>query len=162
MARCNTTEPVPMSEPSSTVQPSRCARWPIVQSAPTTVSSWRVQCSTAPSCTDVRAPITMRLWSPRSTAWGQMVAPGPITTLPMIVHSGCTNASGSICGTMSARAYRAMDSESSLSCVDEDIVNEHVHTVAEQGYTIVKNAIEPEFVDTLGKELQALERLFQV
>ena len=34
--------------------------------------------------------------------------PGPSTTLPMIVASGCTKASGSICGTMSPRAYSAM------------------------------------------------------
>ena len=47
-----------------------------MQSSPTTVSSSRVQWSTAPSCTDVRAPITMRLWSPRSTACGQIVDAG--------------------------------------------------------------------------------------
>ena len=49
-----------------------------MQSAPTIVSSSRVQWSTAPSCTDVRAPITMRLWSPRNTACGQIVDPGPM------------------------------------------------------------------------------------
>ena len=65
-----------------------------MQSAPTIVSSSRVQWSTAPSCTDVRAPTTMPLWSPRSTACGHTVTPGPITTLPMIVASGCTKASG--------------------------------------------------------------------
>ncbi len=48
-----------------------------MQSSPTTVSSSRVQCSTAPSCTDVRAPTTIRLWSPRSTACGQIVDAGP-------------------------------------------------------------------------------------
>jgi ectoine hydroxylase-related dioxygenase (phytanoyl-CoA dioxygenase family) len=46
--------------------------------------------------------------------------------------------------------------------MDEDVIAEHVRTVAEQGYTIVKNAIEPELVDTLRKELQALEQFFRV
>ncbi len=87
-AACNTIEPVPTSAPSSIVQPSRCTRWPIVQSAPTVVSSSRVQCSTEPSCTDVRAPTTIRLWSPRSTACGHTVTPAAMTTLPMIVASG--------------------------------------------------------------------------
>jgi len=72
----------------------------IVQSSPTIVSSSRVQCKTAPSWTPVRAPITMRLWSPRNTVCGQLVDPGPITTLPMMVPSGCTNASGSIRGSL--------------------------------------------------------------
>ena len=39
-----------------------------------------------------------------SLGLGQIVAPAAITTFPMIVQSGCTNAPGSICGTMSASA----------------------------------------------------------
>ena len=35
-----------------------------------------MQWITAPSWIDVRAPITMRLWSPRSTACGQIVDSG--------------------------------------------------------------------------------------
>jgi ectoine hydroxylase-related dioxygenase (phytanoyl-CoA dioxygenase family) len=46
--------------------------------------------------------------------------------------------------------------------MDQDVIDEHVHIVAEQGYTIVKDAIEPELVDTLRKELRALEQFFQV
>ena len=55
-ARCSTIEPVPISAPSCTVQHSRCARWPITTSSPTTVGVIGVVWRTAPSCTDVRAP----------------------------------------------------------------------------------------------------------
>src|SRR5689334_16284119 len=64
---------------------------------------------------------------------------------------------------MSPRAYRAMGAESSVSWnMDEEVIAEHVHIVGEQGYTIVKNAIEPELIDTLRKELQLLEQFFEV
>ena len=95
-----------------------------MQSSPTVVSSSRVQCRTAPSWTDVRAPITMRLWSPRSTACGQIVDPAPTTTLPMIVASGWTNASGSMSGSMSPRAYSAMGADSNLFAMDVDLCSQ--------------------------------------
>jgi ectoine hydroxylase-related dioxygenase (phytanoyl-CoA dioxygenase family) len=46
--------------------------------------------------------------------------------------------------------------------VDDAVVEEHVHIVAEQGYTIVKGAIEPELVDTLRRDLEQLEEFFAV
>ena len=48
--------PCRSSAPSCTVQHSRCARWPITTSSPTTVGVIGVVCRTAPSCTEVRAP----------------------------------------------------------------------------------------------------------
>ena len=88
--------------------------------------------------------------------------PGPITTLPMIVHSGCTKASGSICGTMSPRAYSAMARKVACPAVDDAAVAQHVRAVAEQGYTIVEDAIEPELVDALRRDLEQLEQFFEV
>jgi len=41
-------------------------------------------------------------------------------------------------------------------------VAQHVHRVAEHGYTIVEDAIEPELVDTLRRDLERLERFFEV
>jgi ectoine hydroxylase-related dioxygenase (phytanoyl-CoA dioxygenase family) len=41
-------------------------------------------------------------------------------------------------------------------------VNLHVKRVAEEGYTIVENAIEPELVDALNDDLLRLERFFDV
>ena len=41
-------------------------------------------------------------------------------------------------------------------------VDAHVAEVAEQGYTIVENAIEPDFVDALHDDLLRLERAFDV
>ena len=58
-APCSTIDPLPTRAPSSIVQPSRCTRWPITQSAPTIVGYRTVVCSTDPSWIDVRAPITM-------------------------------------------------------------------------------------------------------
>ena len=46
--------------------------------------------------------------------------------------------------------------------MDDDVIAEHVRIVAEQGYTIVKGAIEPELVDTLRRDLEQLEAFFQV
>jgi hypothetical protein len=41
-------------------------------------------------------------------------------------------------------------------------VERHVEEVAERGYTIVEDAIEPPFVDALADDLQRLERCFDV
>ena len=41
-------------------------------------------------------------------------------------------------------------------------VAQHVHRVAEHGYTIVEDAIEPELVDALRRDLERLERFFGV
>jgi ectoine hydroxylase-related dioxygenase (phytanoyl-CoA dioxygenase family) len=46
--------------------------------------------------------------------------------------------------------------------VNDDVIAEHVRLVAEQGYTIVKGAIEPELVETLRGDLEQLEAFFQV
>ena len=45
-----------------------------------------------PSCTEVRAPTSIRPWSPRSTAHGQTDASGPMLTRPMTTASGWTKA----------------------------------------------------------------------
>ena len=66
----------------------------MVQRSPTVVGHSSVTCSTALSCTDVPAPTTMSLSSPRSTAPDQIEASGPIVTRPMMIASGITNASG--------------------------------------------------------------------
>src|SRR3954453_14569510 len=47
----------------------------------------------------------------------------------------------------------------SLSCMELEL---HVKEVAEQGYTIVEDAIEPELVDALNDSLDRLERFFDV
>src|SRR3954447_8887550 len=47
----------------------------------------------------------------------------------------------------------------SLSCMDMEL---HVKEVAEQGYTIVRDAIEPELVDALNDSLARLERFLDV
>ena len=41
-------------------------------------------------------------------------------------------------------------------------VAQHVRRVAEHGYTIVEDAIEPELVDALRRDLEQLERFFEV
>src|SRR4051794_31869116 len=41
-------------------------------------------------------------------------------------------------------------------------VDAHVARIAEQGYTIVENAIAPDFVDALDDDLLRLERAFDV
>ena len=41
-------------------------------------------------------------------------------------------------------------------------VERHVRAVAEEGYTIVEDAIEPELVDALRRDLEQLERFFEV
>jgi ectoine hydroxylase-related dioxygenase (phytanoyl-CoA dioxygenase family) len=46
--------------------------------------------------------------------------------------------------------------------VDHAVVAQHVQQVADQGYTIVENAIEPELVDVLHRDLDQLERFFGV
>jgi ectoine hydroxylase-related dioxygenase (phytanoyl-CoA dioxygenase family) len=46
--------------------------------------------------------------------------------------------------------------------VDDEVIAEHVRIIGEQGYTIVKGAIEPELVDTLRRDLQQLEEFFAV
>ena len=89
-ASCSTTEAVPMSDRSWTTQPSRWARWPMVQSSPTMVGCLGVQWITAPSWTLLRAPMRIRPSSPRSTAWGHTEASGPSSTAPITTASGWT------------------------------------------------------------------------
>ena len=86
------------------MQPSRCALCPTTQSSPMIVGCSAVQCTIVPSWIDVRAPIRMLPWSPRSTAVGQTVDSGPISTSPITTASGWTKAVGSILGARSPRA----------------------------------------------------------
>ena len=46
--------------------------------------------------------------------------------------------------------------------MDDAAVATHVHAVAEQGYTIVEDAIEPELIDALRRDLVRLEQFFGV
>ena len=46
--------------------------------------------------------------------------------------------------------------------MDEAVVARHVQAVADQGYTIVEDAIEPELVDALRRDLANLEKFFHV
>jgi ectoine hydroxylase-related dioxygenase (phytanoyl-CoA dioxygenase family) len=46
--------------------------------------------------------------------------------------------------------------------MDDAVVETHVRAVAEEGYTIVENAIEPELVDALRRDLTRLEQFFAV
>ena len=79
--------------------------WPTVQPSPTTVGCSGVVCRTEPSCTEVRAPISMRPPpSPRSTASGQIVLSAPMRTAPITTASGWTKASGWISGVSSPSA----------------------------------------------------------
>src|SRR5438067_730664 len=90
VAPFNTIDPDPMRALLPTVQPSRWAQCPMVTSSPMIVSSAPVQWITVPSCTEVRAPMTMRPESPRNTAPGQTDAPRPNVTPPITVASGWT------------------------------------------------------------------------
>ena len=105
VTRFSVTEPEPIRQPSCTTQPSRCALCPTTQSAPISVGHSCVQCTTVPSCTDVRAPTSIRPWSPRSTAHGHTDASGPILTWPMTTASGWTKAVSWISGSYSPSAY---------------------------------------------------------
>jgi hypothetical protein len=86
----STTEPDAIRQPSPIIAPSMCALWPIVQPAPMSVGFAWLQCTIVPSWTLVRAPISIRLLSPRSTAVGQIDAPAPRVTLPISTASGWT------------------------------------------------------------------------
>ena len=88
--RCRSTDPEPIRQPSSTVQPSRWALCPTTQSAPMVVGSSSVQCTTVPSWIEVRAPTVMGAPSPRSTAVGQTDASAPMVTAPITTASGWT------------------------------------------------------------------------
>jgi len=46
--------------------------------------------------------------------------------------------------------------------VDDAAVAEHVQHMADHGYTIVEDAIEPELIDALRRDLTRLEQFFQV
>ena len=101
---CSSTEPEPMRQSSSTVQPSRCARWPTTQPDPMSVGRVAVQCTTVPSWIEVRSPTRISPWSPRRTAVGHTVDPAPSVTRPITTASGCTQASGWMSGTRSPSA----------------------------------------------------------
>src|SRR5262245_55238723 len=60
---------------------------------------------------------------------------------------------------MSPRAYSAMRSDTNLPRVDVEL---HEKEVAEQGYTIIEDAIEPALVDALDTELRELEEYLDV
>ena len=64
----------------------------------------RVQWITVPSWIEVRAPISIQPWSPRSTAHGHTDASGPMRTRPMTTASGWTKAASSMSGSASPRA----------------------------------------------------------
>ncbi len=98
------TDPDPMRHRSPTTQPSRWVLWPTTHSAPMIVGQSWVQCTTVPSWIEVRAPISIVPWSPRSTAHGQTDASAATRTFPMITASGWTKAAGSISGSMSPSA----------------------------------------------------------
>jgi len=46
--------------------------------------------------------------------------------------------------------------------VDDAVVAQHVKAVADDGYTIVEDAIDPDLTDSLRRALQDLERFFEV
>lgn len=101
IALCRTSEPEPTNAPFCTVHPSKCALCPTVHSSPIIVGSSAVQCMTQPSWIEVRAPISIRLESPRKTAHGPMKDSSPTDTSPIMTASGCTNALGWMFGTLS-------------------------------------------------------------
>src|SRR5664280_1449045 len=100
-----TTDPEPTSVASSSVQPSRWARWPITHPSPTTVGNPGPAWTTVPSCTDVRAPMTMAPWSPRRTAHGQTVDSAPMVTSPITPGRGGRTPKGR-CGGSGHRVGR--------------------------------------------------------
>jgi hypothetical protein len=74
------------------------ALWPIVTSSPITVAkppsfacgpSW-LTWITVPSCTLLRAPMRMKLTSPRTTVIGQIETSSPSTTSPITAAAGST------------------------------------------------------------------------
>ncbi len=108
--RCSTIAPEETCAPSQMVQASRCTRWPITQSFPTTVGVSGVVCSTQLSWMLVRSPTITSPSSPRSTAPGQMDESAPTVTAPISTASGCTKAVGCTRGTRSPSAYIATTS----------------------------------------------------
>jgi len=94
VAPLSTTEFVPTSAPSSIVQSSIVAQWPIVTSVPMIVRLFSETCRTALSCTLLRAPIRIGPLSPRITAPNQMLADSATSTSPMSTAVGATNAEG--------------------------------------------------------------------
>src|SRR5262245_51308652 len=54
------------------------------------------------------------------------------------------------------------EGESSLPAMDDAVVAEHVQHIADHGYTIVEDAIEPELIDALRRDLLRLEEFFRV
>ena len=102
--RCITIEPLPISEPSSMVQPSRWTMCPTTQSLPTTVGNIGVVWSTEPSWIDVLSPIRISPSSPRNTAPGQIELSDPMNTDPMTMASGCMKASGAMSGSWLPKA----------------------------------------------------------
>ena len=75
-----TIAPIPISVALPTVQPCRMAWWPIVQSSPIVSGAPGSECSIAPSCTLLRAPIVIGVLSARITAPNQTLASSPRIT----------------------------------------------------------------------------------
>ena len=80
-----TIEPMPISAPSSMVQPCRMTLWPTVQFLPITMGKPRSVWQVEPSCTLAPSPISIHSLSPRSTAPNQTLAPGFRRTRPITV-----------------------------------------------------------------------------
>jgi hypothetical protein len=83
--------------------------WPTTHPEPIKVGHSWVQCTMVPSWTDVRAPTTMRPWSPRRTAPGQTDAHGPSSTFPISTASGCTYAVRSTRGRTPWKLYTGIE-----------------------------------------------------
>ena len=79
----------------------------------------------------------------------------------MIVACSCTNASGIDLRFDVAEGVQSHGTPT-LVCAAVRASDVHVKEVAEQGYTIVEDAIEPDLVDALNDDLLRLEEYFEV
>ena len=108
-APSSTIAPMPISTASSIRHACTIALWPMVTSSPITVAkppslacgpSW-LTWTTLPSWMLVRAPMRMKLTSPRTTVPGQIETSSPSTTSPITLAAGSTYVRAPRVGRMS-------------------------------------------------------------
>ena len=89
-----TIAPMPTRQSGSMVQPCRVTEWPTVTSSARVVGCCAVTWRTQLSWTFVRAPIRIRLTSPRTTVFIQTLASSPSSTAPITWADESTKARG--------------------------------------------------------------------
>jgi len=93
-----TVAPIPTKELFPIVHPWSIAMWPIVTPFPICILTPGSVWSTAPSCTFVLSPISIKSLSPRITALNQTLLDDPMFTFPTTTAFGATHTLGAIKG----------------------------------------------------------------